>query len=57
VSSSSDELIYMPIECDTCSGIGESNGEACVRCDGTGELCGHCKEAMSACICFEEYTE
>jgi hypothetical protein len=51
---SDEELVEDAIECDTCEGSGSIDGEACVRCDSTGELCRHCRETVSACVCFTQ---
>jgi hypothetical protein len=45
------------MKCDDCDGTGKGGGEdgkPCFRCDGTGELCDVCGEAMDACLCEED---
>ena len=49
---SDEELVEDAIECDTCEGSGSADGDSCVKCDGTGEMCRHCREAVSVCVCF-----
>jgi hypothetical protein len=51
---STPDLIDMPRECDSCEGTGDDGSGECLACDSTGEVCSHCDEPVTACVCFEE---